>query len=221
MKRWTSTPEGWKPLPAKGLPIPKKPPKFAAGYGRNCTPGGRPQRKTTRRFIMARTKSNELAIKTLEEADDILREMCRIEEQIEAVDNTADEKIAKIKEAAAKEGKPLRDRYKSMVKTLEAYARYFRGELFKDRKSMERPFGSFGFRKAPDAVSVSKETAELLKKHGFAQYIRTKVEPDKEAMLALDDDTLALVGAARKQKEDFFIETRLELVNQELAKRGA
>jgi phage host-nuclease inhibitor protein Gam len=170
---------------------------------------------------MARTKSNELAIKTLEDADSILQEMCRIEEQIEAVDNTADEQIAKIKEAAAKDGKPLRDRYKGMVKTLEAFARYFRGELFRDRKSMERPFGSFGFRKAPDAVSVSKETAELLRKFGLTEYIRTKIEPDKEALLTLDDDTLEKVGAARKQKEDFFVETRRELVNQDLVKKGA
>jgi phage host-nuclease inhibitor protein Gam len=170
---------------------------------------------------MARTKSNELAIKTLEEADGLLREMCEIEAAIETVDNAADEKIAAIKAEAAKAGKPLRDRYKAMVKTMEAYARYFRGELFRDRKSLERPFGSFGFRKAPDAISVSKETAELLKKIGLAQYIRTKIEPDKEAMLALDEETLAQVGASRKQKEDFFVETRRELVNQELAKRSA
>jgi phage host-nuclease inhibitor protein Gam len=170
---------------------------------------------------MARTKSSEMAIKTIEEADRLLREMCGIEAEIEAVDNAADEAIAKIKAEAAAEGKPLRDRYKSVVKALEAYARYFRGELFRDRKSLERPFGSFGFRKAPDAVSVSKETAELLKKFGLEQYVRTKIEPDKEAMLALDDETLAQVGAARKQKEDFFVETRRELVNQELAKRSA
>jgi phage host-nuclease inhibitor protein Gam len=170
---------------------------------------------------MARTKSSELAIKTLEEADGLLREMCEIEAVIEAVDNAADEAIAKIKADAAQKGKPLRDRYKGLVKTMEAYARYFRGELFKDRKSLERPFGSFGFRKAPDAVSVSKETAELLKKLGLRQYVRTKIEPDKEAMLALDDETLARVGAARRQKEDFFVETKRELVNQELAKRSA
>jgi phage host-nuclease inhibitor protein Gam len=170
---------------------------------------------------MARTKSNEMAIKTLDEADGLLREMCRLEAEIEAVDNAADEEIAKIKADAARDGKPLRDRYKGLVKTMEAYARYFRGELFKDRKSLERPFGSFGFRKAPDAVSVSKETAELLKKLGLNQNIRTKIEPDKEAMLALDDETLSQVGAARKQKEDFFVETKRELVNQELAKRSA
>lgn len=169
----------------------------------------------------ARTKNNETAIKTLEEADRALQEMCGIEARIEAVDNEADGRIAEIKEKAAAEGKPLRERYKSCVKALEAYARYFRGELFLERKSLERSFGSFGFRKAPDSVSVSKGTAELLVKLGLKKYTRAKIEPDKEAMLSLDDETLEKAGAARRQKEDFFVETKRELVNQELAKLSA
>jgi len=170
---------------------------------------------------MARTKSNEMTLKSLEEADGILKEMCEIEARIEAIDNDADEQIARLKETAAADGKPLRERYKSCVKAMEAYARYFRGELFKDGKSLERSFGKFGFRKAPDSVSVSKETAELLQKFGLKKFIRTKIEPDKEAMLSLDDETLEKVAAARKQKEDFFVETKRELVNQELAKLSA
>jgi phage host-nuclease inhibitor protein Gam len=162
-----------------------------------------------------------MSIKSLEEADKILQEMCEIEAAIEAVDNQANEEIAAIKKAASEEGKPLRDRYKSCVKAMEAYATYFRGEIFKDKKSLDRTFGSFGFRKAPDSISTTKETAELLEKHGLKQYIRVKIEPDKEAMLQLDDDTLQKVGAARKVKEDFFVETKRELVNQELAKKSA
>jgi phage host-nuclease inhibitor protein Gam len=162
-----------------------------------------------------------MTIKSLEEADRILKEMCEIEASIEAIDNGANEAIAAIKEVAATNGKPLRDRYKSCVKAMEAYARYFRGDLFKDKKSRELSFGTFGFRKAPDAVSCSKETADLLQNLGFVDYIRTKIEPDKEAMLSLDDETLEKVGAARKQKEDFFVETKRDLVNQELAKLSA
>ena len=170
---------------------------------------------------MARTRSNEMTLKTLEEADKTLQEMCEIEARIEEIDNEANDCISKLKESAAAKGKPLRERYKSCVKALEAYARYFRGDLFKDRKSQERHFGTFGFRKAPDSISVTKETAELLKKLGLGQYVRTKIEPDKEAMLSLDDATLEQVRAARKQKEDFFVETKRDLVNQELAKRSA
>ncbi len=170
---------------------------------------------------MARTKSNAATIKSLEEADAILKEMCEIEADIEYIDNTANEKIAKIKEKAAADGKALRDRYKSCHETLKSYAAYFRGELFKDRKSLDRPFGTLGFRKAPDAISCTQQTAELLKKIGLDQYVRVRIEPDKEAMLGLTDDTLSKVEAVRKSREDFYVETKRDLVNQELSKRSA
>jgi len=170
---------------------------------------------------MARTKSNAATIKTLDEADAILKEMCEIEADIEFIDNDANELIAKIKEKAAADGKELRDRYKSCHETLKAFAAYFRGDLFKDRKSMERPFGTLGFRKAPDSITCSKQTADLLKKIGLEQFVRVRIEPDKEAMLSLSDETLAQVEAARKSREDFFVETKRDLVNQELAKRSA
>ena len=170
---------------------------------------------------MARSKSNEFAIKTLEEADFILKEMCDLESQIEAIDNEGNEKIAEIKKSMADTGKPLRDRYKTCVKAMEAFARYFRGEIFKEKKSLIRTFGTFGFRKAPDSISTTKDTADLLQKLGLEQYVRTKIEPDKEAMLQLDDETLATVGAARKQKEDFFVETKREQVNQDQLKKSA
>lgn len=170
---------------------------------------------------MARTKSNAATLKTMEEADAILKEMCEIEAGIETIDNLANEEIAKIKDKAAAKGKPLRDRYKSCHESLKAYASYFRGELFKDKKSLERPFGSIGFRKAPDSISCSKDTAELLKKSGLDQYVRVRIEPDKEAMLSLSDEELAQVGAVRKCREDFYVETKRELVNQEIAAKSA
>ena len=170
---------------------------------------------------MGRTKSNGIILKTLDDADKALQQLCEIENQLEAIDNTADEEIAKIKERAAAEGKALREQHKANIAALEAYAAYYREELFKDRKSLERPFGTFGYRKAPDSIHVSKETADLLKQMGYDQFLRVKIEPDKEAMLSLSEDTLALVRASRRSKEDFFIETRREQVNQDLTKQGA
>jgi Mu-like prophage host-nuclease inhibitor protein Gam len=170
---------------------------------------------------MARVKSATMAISTIDEADAILREMCEIEASIEAIDNDANERIARIKEKAANDGKGLRDRYKACQESLKSYATYFRGEIFKDKKSLDRPFGTIGFRKAPDAISCSKNTAELLKKLGLDKFIRTKIEPDKEAMLSLPDETLLQVEAVRKSKEDFFIETKRELVNQTITRNIA
>ena len=170
---------------------------------------------------MSRTKSNGLILKTLDDADKTLQRLCEIESQLEIIDNKADEEIAQIKERTATEGKLLREQKKANIAALEAYAAYNREELFKERKSLERPFGTFGYRKAPDSIHVTKETADLLRQQGLKQYLRVKAEPDKEAMLSLPDDTLALVGASRRSKEDFFIETKREQVNQDLAKQGA
>jgi len=194
-----------------------------AGITRTTRPLGVKYKKyvKNRRKIMGRTKSNGIVLKTLDDADKTLQKLCEIESQLEAIDNAANEEIAQIKERAATEGKLLRDQHKAYITALEAYAAYNREELFQDRKSLDRPFGTFGYRKAPDSIHVSKETADLLKEQGLDEYLRVKIEPDKEAMLALTDDTLALVRASRRSKEDFFIETNREQVNQDLAKQGA
>ena len=168
-----------------------------------------------------RTKSNGIVLKNLDDADKTLQKLCEIESQLETIDNTADEEMAAIKERAATEGKLLREQHKEYIAALEAYAAYYREELFRDRKSLERPFGTFGYRKAPDSIHVCKETADLLKQHGLDEYIRVKIEPDKEAMLSLSEDTLTLVRASRRSKEDFFVEPKREQVNQDLAKQGA
>ena len=170
---------------------------------------------------MGRTKSNGIILKSMDDADKTLQKLCEIESQLEAIDNAGDEEIAKIKERVATECKLLREQHKSYIAALEAYSAYYRDELFRDRKSLERPFGTFGYRKAPDSIHVCKETADLLKQHGLEQYIRVKIEPDKESMLSLSEDTLALVRASRKAREDFFVEPKREQVNQDLAKQGA
>lgn len=170
---------------------------------------------------MARIKGNEAIIKNLDEVDAILKELGEIEARLESIDNEANQEITKIKEQAALAGKEPRERYKKLVKTVEYFARYFRADLFNERKSLDRPFGVFGFRKAPDAISVSKDTAGLLQALGLKKFIRTKIEPDKEAMLSLSDETLEQVKASRRSKEDFFIEPKREKVNQKMAKQSA
>jgi phage host-nuclease inhibitor protein Gam len=166
---------------------------------------------------MARYKPTVGKIKTIGDADLALKEIGLLEYQLEAIDGEANKEIAAIKEKCAKEGEGLRSRIADLSALLGAYAEYNRAELFKDRKSVELSFGSFGYRKST-AISVKKTTLELLKKLGLARYIRIKEEPDKEAMAGLDDDTLVQVDAARKVKDAFFCEANKEEVNKELLK---
>ncbi len=164
---------------------------------------------------MARYKPN-VALKNLDDVDKVLQELCTLESKIEQIDAEGDAQIAKIKEDMAKQGKPLRERVKELTGALKAFADYHKQELFKDRKSIERAFGVIGYRKTPPSISVSKHTIELMERLGLQSYIRVRKEPDKEAMLELDDETLAQVEAVRKSREEFFVQPKREQVNKEL-----
>jgi phage host-nuclease inhibitor protein Gam len=166
---------------------------------------------------MARYKPSVGKIKTLDDANLTLKEIGLLEHQLAVIDGDANKEIASIKEKCAKQGAGLRSRIADLTALLGAYAEYNRDELFKDRKSLELSFGSFGYRKST-SISVKKSTLELLKKLGLARFIRVKEEPDKDAMADMDDEALAQVDAVRKVKDAFFCEANREEVNKELLK---
>jgi phage host-nuclease inhibitor protein Gam len=166
---------------------------------------------------MARFKPQVGKINSLEDANLVLKEIGLLERELEAIDAEAHKLIAEIKADAVKKGEGIRKRIADNSARLGAYAQYNREELFKDRKSVEISFGSFGYRKST-SISVKKATVELLRKLNLLKYIRVKEEPDKEAMAELDDETLAQVDAVRKIKDEFFCEANKEEINKELLK---
>ncbi|HOX30883.1 MAG TPA: host-nuclease inhibitor Gam family protein [Spirochaetales bacterium] len=170
---------------------------------------------------MGRYKPNVSEIQSLEDADRLLKEMCALETKIERIDSEGDKQIAEIKAKTAEQGKALRERVKELSASLKAYSDYNKSELFKDRKSIDRSFGSFGYRKNPPSITTAKDTVELLEKLGMSQYVRVKREVDKEALMGLDDETLATVNAVRKAKEEFFVQPKREMVNQDILAASA
>ncbi|MCL1813411.1 MAG: host-nuclease inhibitor Gam family protein [Treponema sp.] len=166
---------------------------------------------------MARLKPQVGKINTLDEANMVLKEIGLLEKELECIDGDAHKLIADIKEDAAKKGQAIRNRIADDSALIGAYAKYNQAELFKDRKSVQLSFGSFGFRKST-SISVKKTTLELLKKLKLTKCIRIKEEVDKEAMSILDDETLAQVDSVRKVKDDFFCEADKEEINKELLK---
>ena len=156
-------------------------------------------------------------IETLEQANMVLKEIGLLGKELEAIDSEAHKRIAEIKTEAAKQGEVIRKRIVDASARLGSYAAYNKEELFKDRKSVQLTFGSFGYRKST-SISIKKSTIELLKKLKLDKYIRVKEEADKDAMAALDDETLAQVDAVRKVKDDFFCEADKEEINKELLK---
>ena len=169
---------------------------------------------------MARLKPQVGKIETLDQANLVLKEIGILERELESIDSEAHKQIAEIKEEAVKKGQNIRKRISDDSESLGAFAAYNKNEIFKERKSIQLSFGSFGYRKST-SISVKKTTLELLKKLNLDKYIRVKEEPDKDAMANLDDETLAQVDSVRKVKDDFFCEADKEEINKELLKEQA
>ncbi|MDR2733396.1 MAG: host-nuclease inhibitor Gam family protein [Spirochaetota bacterium] len=166
---------------------------------------------------MARLKPNVKKIETIEDANLTLKEIGLLERELEVIDGDAHKQIAEIKTVAVKAGEPIRKRITDLSALLGAYAEYNRAELFRDKKTVQVSFGTFGYRKST-SITVRKTTLDLLEKLGLEKYVRVKKEADREAMAALDDETLAQVDALRKVKDDFFCEADREEVNKDLLK---
>jgi phage host-nuclease inhibitor protein Gam len=167
---------------------------------------------------MARLKPSVKKIESLEDANLTLKEIGLLERELETIDGEAHKQIAEIKTTAVKAGEPVRKRIADLSALLGAFAEYNRAELFKDKKTVQVSFGVFGYRKST-SISIKKTTLGLLEKLGLEKYIRIKKEADKEAMAALDDETLAQADAGRKVKDDFFCEADKEEINKDLLKK--
>lgn len=164
---------------------------------------------------MARYKPSPKKLENLEDVDSTLREIGLLERELESIDAEAQKQIGDIKAKAAEDGEPHRKRIAELSAKIGAYAEYNKGDLFKDRKSIDLPFGVFGFRKTT-SIGIKKTTVELLRRVGLIDYIRIKEEADKERLSELDDETLASVDAVRKVNDAFFCEPNREEVNKDL-----
>lgn len=162
-----------------------------------------------------RYKPSMAKLESLDDVNLALRDIGLAEKELEAIDNETNKQIAEIKTETAKKGEKLRLRIQDLSAKIAAFAEYNKADLFKDNKSVELSFGKFGWRKTTK-ISVKKTTLELLKKMNLFNCIRTKEEPDKNAMAELTDEALLQVDACRKVSDDFFCEADTEEVNKDL-----
>lgn len=72
---------------------------------------------------------------------------------------------------------------------------------FTDKKSLEVNGVKCGFRMGQESITVGEGTVDLIVEHGDAErFLRTIVEPNKEALSALTDEQLARIDCARVPK---------------------
>lgn len=158
-------------------------------------------------------------IKSLDDANQALAEIGALTIQIEAIDGKASEKIGKIKEEAAKAGEAARNRIQDLENALLNYAEYFKGDLFKDKKSLGLSYGTIGYRLSTK-VSIKKSTLDLLRKLFDGAGVRIKEEVDKDQLKEWPDEDLAQVDAAKLTHDTFYYEVNRDEVNKNLMRAG-
>ena len=129
------------------------------------------------------------------------------------------DEMAKTKQRFEEEAKPFNEQIEALSKGVQTWCEANRATLTKDGKVKfaNFPAGEVKWRMRPPKVTLRAvdTVLETRKRLGLSRFIRTKEEPNKEAMLAEPQALEGLAGVKFEQGEDFVIvpfETELEEV---------
>jgi phage host-nuclease inhibitor protein Gam len=148
----------------------------------------------------ARRRLEDTALKSWAEVDDTLREIGRIDLEIESMEAEYNRKITDLKEELANQAQPLQER---LVKEF--------AETHKDgldgKKSRELNFGRIGFRQSTKVILRNvKAIIAALKARGMTDCIVIKEEVSKDTLKKYDPATVEAVGAKIKTEDVFWYE---------------
>ncbi len=116
--------------------------------------------------------------------------------------------IDNVKEVLASQTAEFEQQKDLIVRSLEAFCANHQ-EGFEGKRSRNMAFGSVGWRKSTKIKTkrtILEKIIEFFGPKKSAQYIRTKQEPDKEALAKLDDVQLKQVHCTRETTDDFFVD---------------
>lgn len=184
---------------------------------------------------MARVKPQSM-INTKAQAEEAMAKIDAIDRQFADWDLAEAEAVIKVREKFAEKRQQtnyigLQAERSLLIKELEGFADRDCGTW--EKKTFETPFGCFGFRITPPTVALVKRVSktydravESLEFEKMTEFIRTKKEVDKEAILAahkegtLDALKLEVVcGLKVKQEDEFWLESRASKDLDEAAKK--
>ena len=146
---------------------------------------------------------------TLDEAAEYIRLIGEAERAIIRHNTELNDAIALLTKGHAATIEGFVRQYQTLGARLYEYAKANRKALTNDgeTKTIILPTGSFSWRMTPKSVDIKKpkEIIALLKALKLERFIRTKEEPDKEAMLKEEEVAAAVEGVSISQRENFTI----------------
>ncbi|MEJ5227214.1 host-nuclease inhibitor Gam family protein [Thermodesulfovibrio sp.] len=163
---------------------------------------------------LATAQSKQAKINSWQEVDEKLRRLGEIEIAIERVQGEMTLRINEIKAEAESKVAHLKQEKKAIEEEITEFCEFHKEEFTKKR-SRELTFGTVGYKVVTKIVIRAKKACvAAMEALGLTEYLRVIKEPDKEKMLALDDLTLAKVGATRKTEDKLRIEPAIEKIRE-------
>jgi phage host-nuclease inhibitor protein Gam len=164
---------------------------------------------------MVRKRIEGTALQSWADVDTCLADIARTDRELMLIEGAANEKIEEIRKDIKERSQPILEKKAGLELQVKEYCEANRAEFTKT-KTKALTFGEVGFRLSTRImIKRIAETLQALKDLDLKQCISIKEEPDKEAMKALTDETLAEVGASRKTDNTFGYTLNLERINGE------
>lgn len=161
--------------------------------------------------MSARIKSTA-TIATRAEFDATVDTICKLQLDKEQRITLRDRLLLEIQEEHNPEIEAICQDIAAKLVLCEKFAITYRETLFGKLKSAAASLGTYGFRVGnPTLCLLSRkwkwaDVLATLIATGSLQYVRTKQEPDKDALKKLDEKALATFGLRINQDEAFYIE---------------
>jgi phage host-nuclease inhibitor protein Gam len=156
------------------------------------------------------------SIDTRAQFDATVDEICRLQLDREAIVTFRDSRLATIMEEENPKIERISEDISAKLLLCEKYAVTHRETLFGKLKSAASALATFGFRTGNPTLKVLNrkwkwnDVVAALKSSGRFDCVRTKEEPDKDALKKLPGADLASVGLRIDQEESFYIEPKRE-----------
>lgn len=150
------------------------------------------------------------APRDLAEAETFLARLGEIERDRALAQAALDETVAKAQEGAGIKLAPLNAEADELTRGLQLWAEANRAKLTNEgrTKTVRLASGEIAWRTRPPSVRLSKVemVIEAIKRLGKVQFLRTKEEVNKEAMLAEPDVARTIAGVTiASEGEDFVV----------------
>ena len=165
---------------------------------------------------MARKRIEGTRFTNWNDVDEALYTIGEIDRDIQLLESSQNEQIDQVKAKTKLLSGSLHDKKESLESAIKEYCESQRPEFIKV-KTKQLTFGEVGFRLSTKImIKRVAETLQALKDLALTTCIRSKEEPDKDAMKNLTDETLAEVGAARKVENIFGYTINVERIRGEV-----